>query len=149
MAFHEVIYVFDSQIEPQVPAFAGRTLLLPLRRLGWRSLRAAAARSQSGVLLGVTPCPLRGAAPPPRVPRQDFVLTTRGWPGGYSGGRGSSVRVLRAIPTRSACSPPALSMSLLSSGRCSTPEPCVWNRNPCAKFVLCGWGLDGHPVGGG
>jgi hypothetical protein len=50
-------------------------------------LAAAAARIQSGVLLGVNPCPLRGSAPPPRVPRQEFALEICGGPGGYSGGR--------------------------------------------------------------
>ena len=49
-------------------------------------LRAAAARILSGVLLGVAPCPLRGAAPPTASPRQEFVLEIRGGPGGYSGG---------------------------------------------------------------
>ena len=38
----------------------------------------------SGVLLGVTPYPLRGAAPPSRVPRQDFVLNIHGGPGVHS-----------------------------------------------------------------
>ena len=52
-------------------------------------------------------------------------------------------------PTRSACSPPKLSMSLLSSGRCSTPEPCVCNRTLRARFVPRGWCFKWDPVSGG
>ena len=39
---------------------------------------------------GVTPCPLRGAAPPNASPRQEFVLEICGGPGGFSGGGGFS-----------------------------------------------------------
>jgi hypothetical protein len=39
---------------------------------GRRPIGVASAQSQSGVLLGVAPCPLSSAALPPRVPRRNL-----------------------------------------------------------------------------